>query len=233
MVKKVPTTTQVFWKTSHRIIASRYPPIDLFERITSDPSQWEVLASLEGLTNDRLRDEVGDISLVHPSLRVSGPGASPMMAAFTHIGFASRFTDGRYGVYYAGDSVECAIRESVYHRARILRAERAPPYTLEMREYVATIDASLHDLRPSQWDREHDPDSYLASHALAKQLRDTGSEGLIYRSLRARGHACVAAFRPSAFARGDNGDWATQGRHYQYGWDGHTIRVIEMREVES
>lgn len=228
----MPESIQVCWKTSHRIIPSRYPPIDLFERLTSDPSQWEILASLEGLTNDRLRDEAGDLSLVHPSLRISGPGASPIMAAFTHVGFPSRFTDGFFGVYYAGDSSICAIKESVYHRARILRAENSPPCALEMREYVATIDAGLHDIRGPEWSEAHRRDCYVASQALAKTLRGQGSEGLIYRSVRAKGHECIAVFRPTAFVRGDNQAWTSQARHYRYLWDGAEIRVVELKDLD-
>src|SRR3954468_16463878 len=41
-----------------RIIASRYPPNRLFERLTPDPRVWDVLIALEELTNPRARDEV-------------------------------------------------------------------------------------------------------------------------------------------------------------------------------
>ena len=46
----------------------------------------EELFYIEGLINDRLRDEAGDITLVDAGDRISGPGSSPVMAAFTHIG---------------------------------------------------------------------------------------------------------------------------------------------------
>lgn len=76
---------QVEWPQAWRIIASRYPPIRLFERLTPDPAVWDALIALEQLTNPRIRDEVGDISLVPPDERVSGPGASYVMASFTHL----------------------------------------------------------------------------------------------------------------------------------------------------
>lgn len=52
----------------YRIILSRYPQIDLFERVSS-PEDWGVLYMVESLTNPRLRDEVGDIRLVPPEDR--------------------------------------------------------------------------------------------------------------------------------------------------------------------
>ena len=51
---------EVSWRQIGRMIASRYPPIDLFERVSSNPAGWEALIELEQLTNPRLRDEAGD-----------------------------------------------------------------------------------------------------------------------------------------------------------------------------
>lgn len=227
----VPKLKSVRWEHSHRIIPSRYPPIDLFERVTDDPAQWEILAELEGLTNDRLRDEIGELCMVDPAERVSGPGASAIMAAFTHIGFPSRFTDGSYGVYYAASSIEGAIEESRYHRARILRFEGAPPCVVEMREYSVVIDARLHNLCPPACSNMHDPIDYSASQRLAKELRAQESPGLLYRSVRAPGHRCVAAFRTTAFSS-NKGAWASQGRHFRYLWDGERIQVMQVSELK-
>jgi hypothetical protein len=66
---------RVDWPQAWRVIAARYPPITLFERLTPDPAVWEALIALEQLTNPRVRDEIGDIALVPPEDRVTGPGA--------------------------------------------------------------------------------------------------------------------------------------------------------------
>ena len=50
--------SEVRWQPCFRVISSRFPPIDLFERVAS-PEDWEALYWLESLTNPRLRDEVG------------------------------------------------------------------------------------------------------------------------------------------------------------------------------
>lgn len=55
--------THVAWKPCWRIIPSQFPPIALFERVT-EPDDLEAIFELESLTNPRLRDEVGEISLV-------------------------------------------------------------------------------------------------------------------------------------------------------------------------
>ena len=100
-----PPVSRIEWKPSWRIIPSRFPPISLFERVT-EPDDLDAIFELEAITNPRLRNEVGDISMVPPEDRVSGPGSSIIMSAFTHLNpEGSRFTDGTYGVYYAAYDV--------------------------------------------------------------------------------------------------------------------------------
>ena len=81
------------WDTAWRIINSAFPPISVFED-TLDPADLDIAFALESLTNDRLRDQAGLIARVTPQDRLCGAGSTPVMAAFTHIGRASRFTDG-------------------------------------------------------------------------------------------------------------------------------------------
>jgi len=81
---------------TYRLIPSHYPPIALFENLL-DPQELDAAYALESLTNDRLQDEVGNIALVAPEDRVTGPGTTAIMAAFTHVGVESRFTKGRFG----------------------------------------------------------------------------------------------------------------------------------------
>jgi hypothetical protein len=103
---------RITWLPSWRIIPSRFPPIQLFERVT-DPADLEAILAVESLTNPRLRDEVGEINLVPQEDRVSGPGASIIMAAFTHLNpQGSRFSDGTYGVFYAARDMDTAIAET-------------------------------------------------------------------------------------------------------------------------
>jgi RES domain-containing protein len=137
--------TAVNWRQAWRIIASRYPPIDLFERVSENPTIWEALIELEQATNPRVRNEVGEISLVPPERRVSGANASWVMAPFTHVDKnGSRFSDGTYGVYYAARALETAIRETGYHFARFAEDSEDPPRREDMR--VRTIRGELEDV---------------------------------------------------------------------------------------
>src|SRR5690348_10064538 len=98
---------KIEWPKAWRVIASRFPPINLFERVSNNPDMWDTLADLEQATNPRFRDEIGDISLVPSARRVSGPGATWVMAPFTHVNpKGSRFSNGTYGVYYAAHALD-------------------------------------------------------------------------------------------------------------------------------
>jgi hypothetical protein len=214
----LPQIRRVVFDKTYRLIPSRYPPIDLFERV-GDPADWEVLADIESLTNDRLRDEIGTISAVPLSERLTGPGASPIMAAFTHIGFASRFTDGSFGVYYASTSFEGALREVLHHKSIFLTRTTEPRTQFDLRCYLGRIDADLHDIRGG-WPAEHDPLDYRAAQALAARLRAAGSNGLVFDSVRCASATNLAILRPSILAAPAGKPHVIQGAHTRVEWDG-------------
>ena len=214
---------RVRWARAWRVIASKYPPIDLFEDIAADPADWERLAEIESLTNPRIRQEIGEISLVPPEERVQGPGASWVMAAFTHIGpTGARFNDASFGAYYAAASLATAIRETVFHRERMLRASKAVPDRLDMRALVGRIDGAMIDLeRAGEAARPLlDPDSYGASQAVAREVRGRNGDGFVYPSVRDPAGRCVAALRPRVVGI------PAQERHLQYRWDGRRIASL-------
>lgn len=210
--------SHVRWPQAWRIIASRYPPIDLFERVSDNPAVWDVLIELEQATNPRVRDETGEIVLVPAEHRVAGAGASWVMAPFTHVNRqGSRFSDGGYGVYYAASTLQTAIYETGYHFARLAADAQDPPRREDMRVLLGSIESDLHDvasLEASMRARLLDPVSYSHSRPFASELREAGSNGLIYPSVRDSGGTCVAAFWPNVVGI------PMQERHLQYEWDG-------------
>ena len=213
---------RIDWRPCYRIVPSRFPPVGLFDAV-ADPDDLEAVFQIEAMTNDRLRDEVGEISLVPPEDRISGPGTTPIMAAFTHLNVeGDRFTNGSYGVFYASLTIETAIAETRYHRVRFLAATDEPAQELDMRVYAVDLDAELHDIRGM---RESHPayyhaSSYAMSQELAAQLRDDGSNGVAYLSVRHDGGECVAVFRPPLLSN------CRQERHLCYVWDGRAIAMI-------
>lgn len=212
------------WPQLHRLVPSHFPPINLFESV-ADPDELEIVHALESLTNDRLRQEAGELWRVPPQDRISGPGSSPVMAAFTHIGIASRFTDGSFGAYYGARELRTAIAETVYHRERFLSATEEPDTELTMRQYINSVALPMHDIRGNA--ALHDPDDYRASQQEAERLRKLGSHGLMYHSVRDPGGECIAALRPTAVTI------PAQGGHFRYVWSGFQQRIVSVLTVDE
>ena len=51
----------VEWHPGFRIIPSRFPSVNIFDRI-ANPEDFDALYALEAMTNPRIRDEVGELS---------------------------------------------------------------------------------------------------------------------------------------------------------------------------
>jgi len=203
----------------YRIIPSQFPPINVFEKIV-DPRHLDAAWYLESLTNDRLRDQAGELNLVPDEDRVSGRGSSIVMAAFTHIGRESRFSDGSFGVYYAAKTLKTAVYETVYHRQRFLAATNEAPGELDMRAFVARVRKPMRDIRAPRFKHLHHPDDYSPSQQFGKQHRDKKDWGLVYNSVRDERGTCVAIFRPPAISI------PTQGPALAYVWDGKRINSV-------
>ncbi|MCP4601261.1 MAG: RES family NAD+ phosphorylase [Proteobacteria bacterium] len=225
MTADLPPVRRVRWAHTYRIIPSRYPPVDLFERV-ADPADLEAIAIIEGMTNDRIRDSIGNISLVPVKDRISGPGASPVMAAFTHIGYPSRFTDGKHGVYYAGNRIEVALNEVAFHLTKFYSATSESSFRSDHRTYIGTLNKKMHDIRGG-WSAEHNPDSYVASQSLGRLLREQDSNGIAYDSVRHPGGQCIAAFKPRVVGS------VAQGPHFYLQWNGERLeRFIRVGESQ-
>lgn len=215
----------ISWPKTHRLVMSQFPPIDLFDDI-ADPRDWETLASAQSRTNPRIYEEIGDLSLVPVDRRLAGDGASWVMAAFTHISpdRTSRFSDGTFGVYYAGDCLETALREHTFHVERFYRdAVMEPGWISKVRQLVGTVDTDLVDLRDPGNEHLLNPDiaTYPISQTFAKEQKLLERDGLIYPSLRHDGGQCIAIFFPDAVTP------PVQAQHFRYHWNGTRVDFVQ------
>lgn len=216
---KMPKLADLTNIKHYRIIPSVLPTINFFEDLV-DADEMEILWEIEGLTNERLRQETGDIFLIHKEDRISGKGSSVVMAAFTHIGKPSRFTDGSFGIYYASLSVETAIKETVYHRELFLASTREPPCEVTLRVYEGTIQKPLHNIRSKTYKNFYHKNHYAESQAFGKSMRELKSWGLIYNSVRHKDGECIAALRPPAISI------PQPILHLKYHWNGKKITDV-------
>ena len=211
--------TATEWRPSYRLVPSRYPTVGLYDRV-ADPADLEVVFAIEALTNPRIRDALGQLQIVPTAERVSGTGSTMVMAAFTHLNpEGSRFSDGSYGVYYAAQSLETAVAEVGHHRALFLARTNEPAIDVDLRAITATVHAELHDLRGlgKPGAALLDPNDYGAPQAVGRQLREAGSWGVQFPSVRHEGGLCVGVFRPKAVRN------ARATAHIALHWDGQRI----------
>lgn len=221
MVGERAVLRHVNWPEAFRIIRSIYPPIDLFEDI-ADPRDWEALVSVEAKTNLRVRNEIGDLGKVPAARRVNGPGASLLMVPFVHCSTdrPGRFTDGSYGIWYAGDREDVALAETIHHHQNFMSdTDEEPGWTSDFRVLISAIDRELHDVTdiPDVLDLIE----YGASQAAGAALRANGSDGLIWSSVRQPGGHCIGLFWPDVPAV------PVQGSHFAYHWNGERVDYVK------
>ena len=212
----------ISWTPGFRALPTRFPSIYLFDRV-ANPEDFDDLYALEAMTNDRIRDETGQIELVPPAERQFGPGTGPIMAAFTHLNpGGSRFSNGSYGVFYAGKETSTAIAETRYHSAKFLAATNESPTRIQMRLHRVNVVGEVVDLRDAVTQQPGllSPGSYSEAQALGAELRSTGAAGLLYPSVRAPGGECIAAFRTTLLRD------CLHEAHLEYHWDGRMIDYV-------
>jgi hypothetical protein len=224
----LPPLTRIDWTPAYRVIPTRFPAVNLFDRVASS-EDFEALYALEAMTNDRLRTEVGELDLVPPEERCFGPGCGPIMAAFTHLNpLGSRFSDGSYGVFYCAREARTAVAETRYHSGLFLTATKQAPLRQQMRLYTVLARGEAVDLRN---DTTLDPAvlspvDYSAGQALGRQLRQAGAAGIVYPSVRDPSGECLAAFRTTLLRD------CRHAAYLEYNWNGNAIdSVFELNQI--
>jgi hypothetical protein len=210
-------THSVSWRGASRLIATRYPSVGLFERVAS-PDDLEAILELEAWTNDRISAELGVLTLLPRDEWVTGQTmASVVMAAYCHPRpGGGRFSTAKRGAWYAGRTVETALAESVYHRTRELVEVGHFETRMQMRLYRADFRGLFHDIRGARrrCPALYDADSYTVSQRTATELLESGSNGVVYDSVRHSGGECLACFRLRLVRN------VRVAAHYEYVWDG-------------
>jgi hypothetical protein len=217
--------TNVRLVDTHRLIPSRYPPVGILDAI-AEPGDLELIIELEGWTNDRLSVELGAIRRMPKEEWVVGrPMASVIMAAFCHPQReGARFNNSDLGAWYAAMDLDTAHAEVIHWRTIELGELGVLDARVQMREYLADMHETFHDIRGDDpiFAPLYDPNSYAASQTFAARLRAEGSNGVLYRSVRRRGGECIACFRPRLVTN------VRQARHFEYRWSGSRSPTITL-----
>jgi hypothetical protein len=198
----VLATTLIDQRNTHRLIPAQYADggASVLARLTDDADTLEGIFELDNATNDRLLAESRLLPGVDERELVFGiPSYRIINAAFCHpTPGGSRFNSSDRGAWYAGYELDTAQAEVAYHRQMWLRETKWDEEdTAEYLDYLADFRAEFHDLRgPTEHADCLSPTSYAASQALAVELLELGSAGIVYPSVRRRGGTCIGCFRP-------------------------------------
>ena len=201
------------WENSHRLIPSRYSEAGtVLSPLAGSNRELDDLVLLDGATNDRVQAEQrGSIGISTFELVYAIPNAHVVNAAYTHPNESgSRFNDHTRGAWYAADSQKASIAEVVYHKSRRLSEiivpdapyQRPPHDVSTFDDWLANFRADFHVLEPREQfpqflEPEPVPQCYAASQALARDLLNAGSNGLVHPSVRYRRAQCIVCFRPA------------------------------------
>ncbi|MCD9518574.1 RES family NAD+ phosphorylase [Photobacterium phosphoreum] len=207
----------------HRLINTKYPTINLFDDVAS-PEEFEMLYAIQAITNPRLRDEVGNISLIETSEIPfhCERGRSYAVAPFTHINpNGGRFNDGYFGALYIALSEETAALEVKYHQEKYWS-------NIEGLEYDRFVFRNLivsYDLQSCYEVTHKDSEilninSYVASQQLARELKKDNYQAIKYPSVRSESGICWALFTPKPVYD------VVQSNLLEMIWDGEKIAEV-------
>ena len=194
---------------SHRLIPSRFPPIQAFD-MASTEEELEAVLEVEGWTNDRLVET--RLGRIPKNQWVYGrPNSSVIMAAFLHGSPEGlRFSSPELGAWYSSTDVETAMAEVLNGLRRELSQSANDTITQEYREYTCQLDGKFVDIREDH-EHLHSPDvsTYAQTQVFGESVRASKWDGIVYHSVRdPRGQNAVC-YRPTGVLD------VVQGRHFK------------------
>jgi RES domain-containing protein len=219
--------TQLRQYDTCRLIPSRFAGIEdsVLAPLAENDAVLRDLFDLDNATNERLRGESGLLPGIGMDELVFGlPNFRIINAAFTYARpEGSRFNDGERGAWYCAFAPETALSEVIFHKTveyvEIGRFDDSVSYQM----LLADFSAGFHDLRGNEaYQACLDPDSYIASQALAAELLEHGSMGIIYPSVRHPGGTCLACFRPALVGN------VRKAQTYRLTWAGSPQPAVEI-----
>lgn len=212
---------------THRLVPSLHLPRgdSALAALAETDEDLAAIFALDAATNDRLLAEQQLLPGIGLEELVFGvPHAAVVNAAFCHANpLGARFSGPDRGAWYAAVELATSQAEVAFHKsvqlAEIGRFEDSITYD----DYLADFSASFHDLRRTRAFRAClDPDSYVASQALAEALLADGSLGVVYPSARQPGGTCIACFRPALVAN------VRRGKTYRFTWSGEAAPSVAI-----
>jgi RES domain len=201
-----------------RLIASAHHKPPVLQPLAPSFGALSKVEALESVTSARLAAQQKGIPGVAAEALASGYGYTYINAAFAYPRLSgSRFNSHTWGAWYCSFAVDTALEEVTFHLNRALGAITRYENTTHYVELLADFDAIFHDLcyivppHPCL-----DPDvsiGYPLGQQLATELRQAGSNGIVYHSVRHPGGTCLVAFWPGLIQNFQRGEvWKLEWR---------------------
>ncbi|MGV7206634.1 RES family NAD+ phosphorylase [Oxalobacteraceae bacterium A2-2] len=209
-----------------RLLPSRFADVEdsVLSPLADGDAHLHDLFDLDNATNARLLAQNGAAAGIDIDELVFGvPNFRIINAAYTYARpEGSRFNDGERGAWYCAFDAGTALAEVSFHKAVEYAEIGRYDDSVQYQAMLADFTAQFHDLRGDERFADClDPDSYIASQALAARLLDSGSLGLIYPSVRRAGGTNLACFRPALVGN------VRKGPVYRLTWRGNPVPIIE------
>jgi RES domain-containing protein len=185
-----------------RLIPTAYYKPPVLRALVDDDIELDILAMIEGLTNQRLKAQVSGLpGLDARELVFNAWGQSHINAAFAYTRpEGNRFNDKSRGAWYCAFDDLTAIAEVAYHRTRELQRIDIFEDEVVYQALLAGFLGDFHDLRHAPADTPSlntaPAIAYPQGQTLAAALRSQNSRGIVYPSQRRKGGTCLVAFHP-------------------------------------
>jgi hypothetical protein len=229
----LPPLASIRRRDTHRLVPSKYleDGSSVLTGIADDDAHLADLFELDQATNDRLAAENGRATGIGPDELVFGvPYFRMVNAAFVHAHpLGSRFNGPDRGAWYAGFELRTSQAEVAWHKAVELAEVDWFDQSVTYDDLLADFTGSFHDLRTRAGSADAagfadclDPQSYVASQALADRLLEADASGVVYPSVRRPGGTCLACFRPALVYN------VRRHARYRFTWSGKPTPVIRL-----
>lgn len=218
-----------FSQAVYRNIVSLVVSEDLFDDLTDDPDDYATAHAVEALHTPPFYQSSNPI-IDRPFEEAEWFNA--VQFPFEHWQ-ESRFSQGKFGVWYGASQLETTVYETAYHwliRTLLEEGELPLGRELQRKVYTVAVDALLLDVRglaksyPALVSRS----DYSLTQQIGQVVHRQGHPGLITKSARCEGDV-QAIFNPSVLSDPNPVRWLT----YQIQTDGIATVYAEGTELLS
>jgi len=207
--------TRAFDQDCYQLIPSRFPPVDVYERLGS-PELRKAAFDLEQRTNPRLA------AMNHVETQPKSGDKSPnQFQNWNHAPFVYKNPEGSYflgpayGVAEMAADLKAALLFALRRREEFFGRTSEEAMGQDMRVLSRRVTGTFTDLSAL------DPALTQAERwKIGQKVYDDGATGIIHRRLGFAEHRFLSVFDGSILGR------ALQGAHYRFVWDGKYVQSL-------